>query len=335
MSKFKDIVLTGDRPTGRLHLGHYIGSIQNRVSLQSQHDSCFYMIADIQALTDNFDNPEKVRNNVIEVALDNLACGLDPTKTTFLIQSQIPEIAELTIFFLNLVTLARLKRNPTVKDEMKQRGYGEDVNTGFLVYPISQTADILSFKANIIPVGEDQLPHIEQANEIVQKFNSIYGETFSKIKPIISTTPRLMGIDGNSKMSKSSNNAIYLADSAEEIEKKVMMMYTDPKHIRVEDKGNVEGNVVFSYLDIFDKDKNGVEEMKNQYKKGGLGDVTIKKHLIGVLEEIITPIRERREQLAKDPKYVMNLLKEGTEKAQKTARETVEEVKKVIKINYF
>ncbi|MSR71116.1 MAG: tryptophan--tRNA ligase [Candidatus Taylorbacteria bacterium] len=335
MSKFKDIVLTGDRPTGRLHLGHYVGSIQNRIKLQSEYDSVFYMVADVQALTDNVDNPEKVRNNVIEVALDNLACGLDPQKTTMFIQSMIPEIAELTIYFLNLVSLARLKRNPTVKDEMKQKGYGEDVTAGFLTYPVSQAADILAFKANIVPIGQDQLAHLEQANEIIQKFNSMYGEVFAKIKPIVSTTPRLVGLDGNAKMSKSLGNAIYLSDSSEEIEKKVMLMYTDPGHVHVEDSGKVEGNVVFSYLDIFDLKRKEVEELKTQYQKGGLGDVVIKKRLIGVLEDIIAPIRERREQLAKDPKYVMTLLEEGTKKARDAAALTMEEVKAGIKINYF
>lgn len=328
------IVLTGDRPTGRLHLGHFVGSIQSRIKLQNEHRA-YYMVADIQALTDNFDNPEKVRNNVFEVALDNLACGLDPQKTTMFVQSAVPEIAELTILFLNLVTLARLKRNPTVKDEMKQKGYGEDVAAGFLVYPISQAADILTFKANLVPVGEDQLAHIEQANEIILKFNAIYGPVFTKISPIISLNSRLTGIDGASKMSKSLGNAIYLSDSAEEIEKKVMMMYTDPTHIHVEEPGKVEGNVVFSYLDIFDPHRKEVEELKTHYQKGGLGDVAIKKRLAGVLEDIIAPIREKREQLSRDPKLVMTILEEGTRKARETAKETLEEVKRAVKIHYF
>ncbi len=331
----ENIVLTGDRPTGRLHLGHFVGSIQNRLKLQDEHKTVYYMVADVQALTDNFENPDKVRNNVVEVALDNLACGIDPQKTTMFIQSQIPEIAELTIFFLNLVTLARLKRNPTVKDEMKQKGYSEDVAAGFLIYPVSQAADILAFKANIVPVGEDQVPHIEQANEVLHKFNSIYGEVFQKIIPAISTTPRLPGIDGDAKMSKSLGNAIYLSDSTEEIEKKVMAMYTDPKHIHVNDPGNVEGNVVFTYLDIFDGNKKEVEELKAHYRKGGLGDVVIKKRLINVLEEVIAPIRERREMLAADPKKIMDLLKNGTEKAQAEAKKTLAEVKQAMKINYF
>ena len=331
----EDIVLTGDRPTGKLHLGHYIGSIQNRVALQDKYKHCFYMIADVQALTDNAENPDKVRKNVIEVALDNLAAGVDPKKTTFFIQSQIPEIAELTVVFLNLVTLARLRRNPTVKAEMKQKGFGENVPAGFLVYPISQAADILFCGSNIIPVGEDQLPVIEQDNEIVAKFNSVYGETFRKIKPVLSDTPRLIGIDGNAKASKSLGNAIYLDDSSAEVEKKVMMMYTDPGHIHASDPGKVEGNVVFTYLDIFDRDEMEVKKLKQQYKKGGLGDVAIKKRLSGVLEGVIGPIRDRRRKLAKDPSYVRDILLEGTERTREIAKETMIKVRKAIKIDYF
>lgn len=331
----KKIVLTGDRPTGKLHLGHYAGSLQSRVKLQDQYDTCFYMVADIQALTDNADNPEKVRRNVLEVALDNLAVGLDPKKTTFFIQSQIPEIAELTVLFLNLVTLARLKRNPTVKNEMKQKGYGEDVPVGFLAYPVSQAADILFCKSTIIPVGEDQLPVIEQANEIVEKFNALYGKTFSKIEPALSDVPRLVGIDGNTKASKSLGNAIFLDDSPEEIGRKVMLMYTDPGHIHTSDPGKIEGNVVFSYLDIFDPDKKEVGKLKKQYRTGGLGDIVVKKRLIGVLENIIGPIRSRRRELAKNPDYVLNVLKEGTEKVQKIAKETMKDVRRNIKIDYF
>ncbi len=329
------VLLTGDRPTGKLHLGHYVGSIKNRVALQGQYDKAFYMVADVQGLTDNAENPEKVRNNAIEVVLDNLACGLDPAKTTFFIQSEVPEIAELTVFFLNLVTLARLKRNPTVKDEMTQKGYGEDVNAGFLIYPVSQAADILAFKANVIPVGIDQVPHIEQTNDILQKFNSLYGEVFTKVDVKLSETSRLVGIDGNAKMSKSLGNSIELSDSNEVIEKKVMQMYTDPTHIHVQDPGKVEGNVVFQYLDIFDSNKEEVAELKAQYQKGGLGDVVIKKRLIGILQEIITPIREKREFLAQDPKQIMDILKAGTEKARETARETLREVKQAMKIDYF
>ncbi len=335
MLKESKTVLTGDRPTGKLHLGHFVGSIQNRLKLQEESNASFYMIADIQGLTDNANNPQKVRDNVIEVVLDNLACGLDPKKTTMFIQSEIPEIAELTVIFLNLVTLARLKRNPTVKDEMKQKGFGEDVPAGFLCYPISQAADILFARANLIPVGEDQLPVIEQVNEIVDTFNRFYGETFKKVKHLVGDTPRLIGTDGSIKMGKSLNNGIYLSDSLEEISKKVMSMYTDPKHIHVEDPGSVEGNVVFAYLDIFDSNKSEVSELKEKYKKGGLGDVIIKKRLINVLEEIIAPIRTKRLELAKNPELVMKILEDGTKKARIVAKETMADVRKALKINYF
>lgn len=335
MSNEKKIVLTGDRPTGKLHLGHFVGSIENRIKLQNEADQSFYMIADIQGLTDNANNPQKVRDNLIEVVLDNLACGLDPKKTTMFIQSEIPEIAELTVLFLNLVTLARLKRNPTVKDEMKQKGFGEEVPAGFLCYPVSQAADILFAHANLIPVGEDQLPVIEQVNEIVDTFNRYYGETFSHVKHLVGNTPRLIGTDGNVKMGKSLNNGIYLSDSLEEISKKVMNMYTDPNHIHVEDPGQVEGNVVFTYLDIFDPDKDGLADLKNQYKKGGLGDVVIKKRLINILENLINPIRKKREELAKNPKEIMKILEEGTAKARLVAQKTMAEVRSALKINYF
>lgn len=331
----KKIVLTGDRPTGRLHLGHYVGSIKNRIALQDDADQAFYMIADVQALTDNAQNPEKVTENVIEVILDNLACGLDPKKTHFFIQSQIPEIAEITVFFLNLVTLARLKRNPTVKAEMHQKGYGEDVPAGFLSYPVSQAADILFAGANTIPVGEDQLPVIEQTNELARKFNSIYGEFFPEVKAVISETSRLVGTDGNAKASKSLNNAIYLSDSDEEISKKVMGMYTDPNHIKVEDPGQVEGNVVFTYLDIFDERVDEVEELKKQYRAGGLGDVVVKKRLIEVLQNLIRPIRERREELAKDTKAIMKEVEKSTKKVQEIAQARMKEMKKLMKIDYF
>jgi tryptophanyl-tRNA synthetase len=312
-----------------------VGSIQNRLKLQDEADKSFYMVADIQALTDNAENPEKVRKNVLEVAMDNLACGLDPKKTTMFIQSEIPEIAELTVLFLNLVTLARLKRNPTVKDEMKQKGFEENVPTGFLIYPVSQAADILFAKANLIPVGEDQLPVIEQVNEIVDDFNRIYGETFNRVKHLVGNTPRLIGIDGNSKMGKSLNNGIYLSDSYEVISKKVMDMYTDPGHIHIEDHGKVEGNVVFTYLDIFDENKNEVAELKEKYKKGGLGDVVIKKRLIEVLEKLLKPIREKREELAKNPEVVMEILEVGTMHAREIAKETMKEVRSAIGIDYF
>lgn len=334
MATKRAIALTGDRPTGKLHLGHFVGSIQNRIKLQDEADS-FYMIPDVQALTDNAENPAKVRGNVLEVALDNLACGVDPAKTTFFIQSQIPSIAELTIYFLNLVTLARLKRNPTVKSEMKQKGYEEDVPAGFLAYPISQTADILCVKANTVPVGEDQLPILEQANEIIRKFNTLYGETFEEIKPIISKTPRLTGTDGKAKMSKSLGNTIYLSDSPEEIQKKVMSMYTDPNHIRVEDPGTTKGNMVFEYLDAFDSRKDEIADLKIRYEGGGLGDVEIKKRLIEILDELLTPIREKREHLARDPQYVMEILKEGTRKVRGIAEGTVLEAKQAMGIKYF
>ena len=335
MSKDSKIALTGDRPTGRLHLGHFVGSVQNRIKLQDEADQSFYMIADLQALTDNASNPQKVRDNVIEVAMDNLACGIDPKKTTMFIQSEIPEIAELTVIFLNLVSLSRLKRNPTVKDEMRQKGFGEDVPVGFLCYPVSQAADILFARANLIPVGEDQLPVIEQANEIVDSFNRYYGETFTHIKHMVGNTPRLIGIDGGIKMGKSLNNGIYLSDSKNEISKKVMNMYTDPGHIHVNDPGKVEGNVVFTYLDIFDPNKIEVNELKKQYGKGGLGDVVIKNRLIEILENLISPIRAKREELAKNPDEVIKILEEGTNKARIVAKETMAEVRKAMKINYF
>ncbi len=334
--KISLISLTGDRPTGRLHLGHYVGSIKNRIKLQDEVSHAFYMVADIQALTDNADNPEKVSSNVMEVVLDNLACGVDPKKTTFFIQSQVPEIAELTILFMNLVTLQQLSHNPTIKTELKERGFEESVPLGFIAYPVSQAADILFCKANTVPVGVDQLPVLEQANEIVKKFNAIYGvELFSKINGVVSDIPRLVGIDGNAKMSKSLGNCIFLSDTDEEIEKKVMQAFTDPNHLKIEDKGSVEGNVVFTYLDAFDEDKKAVAELKEQYQKGGLGDVTIKKRLIKVLIDFITPIRTRREELAKDKKAILNILKEGTEKARVEARKTMQEVRQALKIDYF
>ncbi|GMQ94982.1 MAG: tryptophan--tRNA ligase [Patescibacteria group bacterium] len=334
MDQNKKIVFTGDRPTGRLHLGHYVGSIVSRVELQEKYKQ-YVMIADVQALTDNFDNPAKVRNSVPEIAIDYLSVGIDPAKTTIFIQSQVPEIAELTLYLLNLVTLARLKRNPTVKDEMKQKGFGEDVPAGFLTYPINQAADILAFKANAVPVGKDQLPMLEQANEIAHKFNSIYGKVFEKIYPIISRAPRLAGIDGKAKMSKSLGNAIYLSDTPEEIEHKVMSMYTDPNHVHVSDPGEVRGNIVFEYLDAFDNNKEELEELKGRYERGGLGDVEIKKRLIGILYELLTPIREKREHLEKDPKYVMEILKEGTKESRRVAQKTLAEVRAAMQLQYF
>lgn len=333
------IVLTGDRPTGRLHLGHYVGSIQNRIRLQDEAGIAYYMVADVQALTDNADNPEKVRSNVLEVVLDNLACGVDPKKTIFFVQSQIPEIAELTIFFMNLVTVQQLSHNPTIKTEAKERGFGEDTENGmplgFLAYPVSQAADILAFKATAVPVGADQIPVLEQANKIGSKFNNFYGEIFSKINHISSSVTRLVGTDGNAKMSKSLGNCIYLSDSFETISQKVMSMYTDPNHLKVEDKGTVEGNVVFTYLDIFDNDKDEVQKLKEQYRAGGLGDVVIKKRLIGIIEEFIKPIREKRELLAQDMSSVEKILEDGTNMARKNAGIVMNEVKTAMKINYF
>lgn len=335
MKKFKDIVLTGDRPTGKLHLGHYVASIKNRIALQDKYDTCFYMVADVQGLTDNADDPDKIRENVAEVVMDNLACGLDPEKTIFFVQSAVPEIAELTVFFLNLVTVSRLKQNPTVKTEIKQKGYQENIPAGFLTYPVSQSADILFAKATHIPVGEDQLPMIEQANEISEKFNRYYGEIFPHVTAVKSEISRLVGIDGNAKASKSLGNAIFLSDSDEEISKKVMSMYTDPNHIHVEDPGNVEGNVVFEYLDAFGTDKEKISNLKSDYRKGGLGDVEIKKYLIEVLTEIITPIRNQRAELEDKKDYIMDILEKGSAVARKHASETMYEVRKAMKIDYF
>jgi tryptophanyl-tRNA synthetase len=348
MQKPETIVLTGDRPTGKLHLGHFVGSIKNRLKLQEENKCNYYMIADVQALTDNAENPDKVRSNVLEVALDNLACGLDPVKTTFFIQSQIPEIAELTVFFMNLVTMQRLGQNPTIKSEIREKGWNENLvseggeNTqqkgtpaGFYCYPISQAADILTFKATVIPVGEDQKPMIEQTNEIADSFNRIYGETFTRVSHMVGDIGRLVGTDGNAKMSKSLGNTIYFSDTKEEIEKKVRDMYTDPNHVRIEDPGRVEGNVVFDYLTIFDPNQTEVEELKNKYRAGGLGDVVLKQRLTDVLDAFIAPIRERREYLAKDPKQVMQILEEGTKKARLAAAETLREVKQKMKIEYF
>ncbi len=335
----KTRILTGDRPTGCLHLGHYIGSLQTRVKLQDSDEyEQFVMIADAQALTDNADNPEKVRMNVLEVALDYLAVGLDPAKTTVLIQSAIPELAELNLFFLNLVTLARLQRNPTVKNEMKQKGFGADVPAGFLTYAVSQAADITAFKGTLVPVGDDQIPILEQVNEIVRKFNHIYGrgeDVLLECEPLLSQTARLSGIDGKAKASKSLDNAIFLSDSANEVKRKVMQMFTDPGHIKASDPGKVEGNVVFEYLDAFDADKNVVTEMKRQYQQGGLGDVACKKRLVDVLENILGPIRAKREALAKDPDAVMRVLKSGTDRARTVSKTTMAEVRKAMKIDYF
>ncbi|EOH88499.1 tryptophan--tRNA ligase [Enterococcus pallens] len=331
-------ILTGDRPTGQLHLGHYVGSLKNRVIMQSDPENeLFIMVADMQALTDNAKNPEKVSSNILQVALDYLAVGLDPARTTMFIQSQIPELSELTMYFLNLVSVGRVRRNPTVKSEIEQKGFGDSVPTGFFIYPVSQASDITAFKANLVPVGEDQKPMLEQTQEIVHSFNNTYGEVLVEPKGVFPDKGmgRLPGIDGNGKMSKSLGNGIYLADSAETVAKKVMSMYTDPNHIHVEDPGQVEGNMVFTYLDVFGKDKEKIEELKAHYRRGGLGDVKIKRYLIDVLEEELLPIRTRREEFAQDPGQVMQMLKEGSEKAQAVAAQTMAEVKKAMGIAYF
>ena len=343
-----NIILTGDRPTGNLHLGHYIGSLKNRVKLQNEgnYEEMYVMIADAQALTDNFDNPKKIQDNLYEVLIDYLSVGLDPNKVTFFIQSEVSELTELTFYYMNLVTLSRLQRNPTVKSEIKQKDFETSIPTGFLCYPISQTADITAFKANIIPVGNDQLPMIEQANEIVRSFNRIYGETLVECRAILSENEieqRLPGIDGNAKMSKSLGNGIYLCDTSDIVYKKVMSMYTDPNHIKIEDPGKVEGNMVFTYLDVFSCDKqiqkysefNSLNEMKEKYKEGGLGDVKIKKVLYEVLEELLTPIREKRKYYLEHMDEVEKIIKEGTKKARNKANETLKEVKRAIGINYF
>lgn len=335
MKNKKVVVLTGDRPTGRLHLGHYVGSLLNRVKLQHTHEQ-FIMIADVQALTDNAENPEKVRKNVLEVALDYLAVGLDPKLNTIFIQSMVPELAELTMYYLNLVTLARLQRNPTVKDEMKQKGFGSNVPAGFLVYPVSQAADITAFKASLVPVGEDQMPMIEQTNEIVRRFNKVYGkEVLVECSAMFSKVVRLPGTDGKAKMGKSLDNSIYLADSPEDIKKKIKSMFTDPGHLYVKDPGKVKGNAVFTYLDAFDPDKEGLEAMKNHYMRGGLGDTVVKERLNRVLQEILEPIRLRRQRFEKNPEEVMAILSSGSEKARAIAAETLKEVKKAMRLDYF
>ncbi len=345
----KNIILTGDRPTGKLHIGHYVGSLRRRVELQNsgKYDDIYIMIADAQALTDNFDNPDKVRANITEVALDYLACGLDPKKSTIFVQSHIEQLTELTFYYMNLVTLARLERNPTVKAELKLRGFGGAIPMGFLTYPVSQTADITAFKANIVPVGEDQLPMLEQAREIVRSFNGLYGETLVEPKAVLPENKsclRLPGTDGMAKMSKSLGNCIYLADSADEIKRKVMGMYTDPNHLKVSDPGNTENNPTFIYLDAFATDEHfkaflpeyaNLDELKAHYERGGLGDMKVKKFLNEVMQQTLAPIRERRETLATDLPAIWAMLKEGSEKARAVAAETLAQVKKAMKIDYF
>ena len=343
------VILTGDRPTGRLHVGHYVGSLKRRVELQNsgEYDKVFIMIADAQALTDNADNPEKVRQNVIEVALDYMACGLDPAKSTLFIQSQIAELCELSFYYMNLVTVSRLQRNPTVKSEIQMRNFETSIPVGFFTYPISQAADITAFKATTVPVGEDQSPMIEQTREIVHKFNSVYGETLVEPKILLPDNEaclRLPGIDGKAKMSKSLGNCIYLAEDPKDIKKKVMSMFTDPNHIRIEDPGSLEGNTVFTYLDAFCNDQHfeeylpdykNLDELKEHYQRGGLGDVKVKKFLNNVLQEELEPIRKRREELQKDIPYVYEVLKKGSEVARETAAQTLHEVRDAMKINYF
>ena len=335
----KEILLTGDRPTGKLHIGHYIGSLKNRVKLQNEgkYDP-YIMIADTQALTDNARDPEKIKNSLIQVALDYLAVGLDPEKSTIYVQSQIPALFELTAYYMDLVTVARLERNPTVKTEIKQKNFKDSIPIGFLNYPVSQAADITAFKATVIPVGDDQEPMLEQTREIVRTFNRVYN-TDILVEPKGYFPPkgqgRLPGLDGTPTMSKSPGNAIYLSDDAKTVQKKVMSMYTDPNHIHVEDPGQVEGNTVFTYLDVFAPDKDKVAELKEQYQKGGLGDVKIKRYLNKVLEEELGPIRERREKFAQDPDAVYEMLLEGSKKANEVANQTLQEVREAIGLNYF
>ncbi len=335
----KQVILTGDRPTGKLHLGHYVGSLKKRVELQNSGQfETYVFLADLQALTDNAKNPAKVRDNVFEVALDYLAVGIDPAKSTVFIQSQIPALSELTMYYMNLVSLSRLERNPTVKTEIKSKEFGEGVPTGFVVYPISQAADITAFKANLVPVGADQLPMIEQTREIVRSFNSTYGEVLIEPDAMIpdgDNEQRLPGIDGNAKMSKSLGNGIYLSDDVDTLRQKVMSMYTDPDHIHVSDPGKIDGNTVFAYLDVFAADTSKVSELKAQYQAGGLGDVAVKKYLFEVLNELLEPIRIKREQFAKDPAAVRQMLLEGSAKANVVANATLRQVRSAIGINYF
>ena len=343
------IMLTGDRPTGRLHVGHYVGSLKRRVELQNtgDFDEMFVMIADAQALTDNADNPEKVRQNIIEVALDYLACGLDPEKCTLFIQSQIPQLCELSFYYMNLVTVSRLQRNPTVKSEIQMRNFEASIPVGFFTYPISQAADITAFKANVVPVGEDQLPMLEQTKEIVRKFNSVYGDTLVEpeiLLPENQACLRLPGTDGKAKMSKSLGNCIYLSEEPDEIQKKVFSMFTDPTHIKVSDPGKLEGNTVFTYLDAFCRpeyfaeflpDYANLQELKDHYTRGGLGDMKVKRFLNNVLQAELEPIRNRRKEYQKDIPYVYEILTKGSEKAEAVAEKTLQEVKASMKINYF
>ena len=345
----KKVILTGDRPTGRLHVGHYVGSLSERVKLQNSgnYDEIYIMIADAQALTDNAEYPEKVRQNIIQVALDYLACGIDPDKSTIFIQSMVPELTELTFYYMNLVTVARVQRNPTVKSEIQMRNFEASIPVGFFCYPISQAADITAFRATAVPVGEDQLPMLEQCKEIVHKFNTVYGETLTEPEIVLPSNKaclRLPGIDGKAKMSKSLGNCIYLSDEADEVKKKVMSMFTDPNHLRVQDPGNVDGNPVFIYLDAFCKpeyfpeflpDYQNLDELKDHYKRGGLGDVKVKKFLNNVLQAELGPIRERRKMWEQRIPDVYDILREGSKVAEAKAAETLRDVKASMKINYF
>lgn len=343
------IILTGDRPTGKLHVGHYVGSLRRRVELQNtgDFDEIYIMIADAQALTDNADNPEKVRQNIIEVALDYLSCGLDPEKSTLFIQSQVPQLCELSFYYMNLVTVSRLQRNPTVKSEIQMRNFEASIPVGFFTYPISQAADITAFKATTVPVGDDQLPMLEQTKEIVRKFNSVYGETLVEPEVLLPDNKaclRLPGIDGKAKMSKSLGNCIYLSEEPEEIKKKVFSMFTDPTHIRIEDPGKLEGNTVFTYLDAFCRPEYfaeflpeyaNLDELKAHYRRGGLGDMKVKRFLNNVLQAELEPIRKRREEYQKDIPYVYEILRKGSEKAERVAAQTLKDVKTAMRINYF
>ena len=345
----KKVILTGDRPTGRLHVGHYVGSLSERVKLQNSgnYDEIYIMIADAQALTDNAEHPEKVRQNIIQVALDYLACGIDPETSTIFIQSMVPELTELTFYYMNLVTVARVQRNPTVKSEIQQRNFEASIPVGFFCYPISQAADITAFRATAVPVGEDQLPMLEQCKEIVHKFNTVYGETLTEPEIVLPSNKaclRLPGIDGKAKMSKSLGNCIYLSDEADEVKKKVMSMFTDPNHLRVQDPGNVDGNPVFIYLDAFCKpeyfpeflpDYQNLDELKDHYKRGGLGDVKVKKFLNNVLQAELGPIRERRKMWEQRIPDVYDILREGSKVAEAKAAETLKDVKASMRINYF
>ena len=343
------IILTGDSPTGRLHLGHYVGSLRRRVELQNSgvYDKIFIMIADAQALTDNADNPEKVRQNIIEVALDYLSVGIDPSQCTIFIQSQVPELCELAFYYMNLVTVSRLQRNPTVKTEIQMRNFETSIPVGFFTYPISQASDITAFRATTVPAGEDQQPMIEQAREIARRFNGIYGETLVEPEILLPTNAaclRLPGTDGKAKMSKSLGNCIYLSDTSKEIKKKVNSMYTDPEHLQITDPGHVEGNVVFTYLDAFCTDEHFVkflpeyenlDQMKDHYRRGGLGDGTCKKFLFNIMEEFLQPMRERRAEYEKNIPYVYDILRKGAESAREEAAKTLSEVRKAMKIDYF